>query len=47
MGTPGAKLFAYDSMLGHLGNIHDIEKANPVILQFLSPFSKDKHRDLS
>jgi homoserine O-acetyltransferase len=42
MGIPGAKLFAYDSMLGHLGNIQDIDKANPVILQFLSQVSKDK-----
>jgi len=29
-------------MLGHLGNIQDIDKANPVILQFLSQVSKDK-----
>ena len=35
MGIPGAKLFAYDSILGHLGNIHDIDKANPAMLEFL------------
>jgi hypothetical protein len=42
MGIPGAKLFAFDSILGHLANIQDIDKANPTMLEFLSQVTKDK-----
>jgi len=42
MGIPGAKLFAFDSILGHLANIQDIDKANPMMLEFLSQVTKGK-----
>jgi homoserine O-acetyltransferase len=41
-GIKGAKLFSYDSILGHLGNIQEIDKANPAMLKFLKTASK-KH----
>jgi homoserine O-acetyltransferase len=40
MGIPGAKLFAFDSIYGHVANFKEIDKANPVILQFLSQLDK-------
>jgi homoserine O-acetyltransferase len=40
MAIPGAKLVTYDSIYGHVGNAMEIDKANPVILQFLSQFDK-------
>lgn len=42
MGIPGAKLFAFDSILGHLANAHEIDKANPAIIEFLNQVSKNK-----
>ena len=42
MGIPGAKLFTYDSIFGHVGNSAEIEKANPIILEFLNQVSKGK-----
>jgi homoserine O-acetyltransferase len=32
---PGAKLFAFDSDLGHMGNGREIDKANPAMLEFI------------
>ncbi len=40
MGIPGAKLFFFDSMLGHVANFQEIDKANPAMLQFLNEVSK-------
>ena len=42
MGIPGAKLFAFDSILGHLANAQEIDKANPAMLEFLNQVSKGK-----
>jgi homoserine O-acetyltransferase len=42
MGIPGAKLIAFDSIFGHVGNAQEIDKANPVILEFLNQVSKGK-----
>ena len=42
MGIPGAKLFAFDSILGHLANAHEIDKANPTMVEFLSQVSKNR-----
>jgi homoserine O-acetyltransferase len=42
MGIPGAKLFAFDSILGHLANAQEIDKANPAIMEFLKQVSKNK-----
>jgi len=42
MGIPGAKLFAFDSILGHLANAHEIDKANPAMLEFLNQVGKGK-----
>jgi hypothetical protein len=42
MGIPGAKLFAFDSILGHLANAQEIDKANPTIMEFLKQVSKIK-----
>ncbi len=36
MGIPGAKLFAYDSILGHMGNGHEIDKAVPAMHAFIA-----------
>jgi homoserine O-acetyltransferase len=35
LGIPGAKLFAYDSILGHIGNNRDLDKATDVIKAFI------------
>jgi len=35
MGIPGAKLFAYDSILGHIGNSRDLDKATDVMKAFI------------
>ncbi len=35
MGIPGAKLFAYDSILGHIGNSRDLDKATDVMKTFI------------
>ncbi len=35
MGIPGAKLFAYDSILGHIGNSRDLDKATDVMNAFI------------
>lgn len=32
---PGAKLFSYDSMFGHLGSALDIKKATQAVANFL------------
>jgi len=40
MGIPGAKMFSFDSILGHVANFKEIDKANPAMLQFLSQFDK-------
>ena len=42
MGIPGAKLIAFDSIFGHVGNAQEIDKANPAILEFLNQVSKGK-----
>lgn len=35
LGIPGAKLFAYDSILGHMGNSRDLDKAIDVMKTFI------------
>jgi homoserine O-acetyltransferase/O-succinyltransferase len=40
MGIPGAKLFAFDSMLGHVADFQEIDKANSTMLEFLNQVSK-------
>ena len=35
LGIPGAKLFAYDSILGHIGNNRDLDKATDVMKAFI------------
>ena len=35
MGIPGAKLFAYDSILGHMANGLEIDKATAVMKAFI------------
>jgi len=42
MGIPGAKLFAFDSILGHLANAQEIDRANPAMLEFLNQVNKGK-----
>ena len=42
MAIPGVKLFAFDSIWGHLANALEIDKTNPEMLEFLSQVSKGK-----
>jgi homoserine O-acetyltransferase len=39
-GIPGAKVFAFDSIYGHVGCALDIEKAHEAITEFLSGINK-------
>jgi homoserine O-acetyltransferase len=39
MGIPGAKLFAYDSILGHMANGVEIDKAGPAMQAFIDEAS--------
>jgi len=40
MAIPGAKVFIFPSMLGHVANFQEIDKANPAMLRFLSELEK-------
>ena len=40
MAIPGAKVFIFPSILGHVANFQEIDKANPAMLQFLSEAEK-------
>jgi homoserine O-acetyltransferase len=42
MGIPGAKLFAYDSILGHIGNSRDLDKATDVMKAFIEEAEGEK-----
>jgi homoserine O-acetyltransferase len=42
MGIPGAKLFAYDSILGHMGNSIDLDKATDVMNSFIAEAERGK-----
>lgn len=42
MGIPGAKLFAYDSILGHMGNSIDLDKATDVMNSFIADAERGK-----
>ena len=39
--VPGAKLFLYESPLGHLGCAVHIDKANETIVKFIGEAEKD------
>jgi homoserine O-acetyltransferase len=42
LGIPGAKLFAYDSILGHMGNSRDLDKATSVMKAFIEEAESQK-----